>query len=210
MRLLDLFCGAGGCAMGYHRAGFEVIGVDIVKQKNYPFPFVQADALNPPFDLSKFDAIHASPPCQDHMRKHVVDRPGTGWILPETRKMLAGQSVPWVIENVPGAKMRVDFKLCGCLFKLPNLRRERWFETSWAELQLMPQCLHLDYAMSVTGTNPGSRGEKEKFGRWPNRLDWNRAMGIDWMTVQELTQAIPPAYTEFIGRQLMEHLRSDQ
>jgi DNA (cytosine-5)-methyltransferase 1 len=200
-RLLDLFCGAGGAAMGYWRAGFDVTGVDNRPQPRYPFRFVQADAMT--FPLDGFDAIHASPPCQDHMRSRNQDLHGTAWMLDGTRVRLAAQSALWIIENVPGAPMRADYKLCGCMFGLPNLRRERWFETSWFAFALRQPCLHVEPVMSVTGNSPGKRGEKDLFGRWPTREDWRRAMGVDWMTAGELAQAIPPAYTEYIGGQLM-------
>src|SRR5260221_481967 len=113
-RLLDLFCGAGGAAMGYSRAGFDVTGVDIKPQPRYPFQFVQADAMSYPLD--GFDAIHASPPCQDHMRSPgpAYESHGTGWMLPATRSRLMATGLPWIIENVPGASLRADLKLCGC------------------------------------------------------------------------------------------------
>jgi DNA (cytosine-5)-methyltransferase 1 len=193
--------------MGYHRAGFDVVGVDIAPQPRYPFEFHQADAMTWPLD--GYDAIHASPPCQDHMRKHVPAalRPGNGWMLPATRARLQQAGVPWIIENVPGAEMRVDFKLCGCMFGLPRLRRERWFETSPQMFDLRPPCHHTGLAIGVTGTGPGRKGEKRIYGdRWPTMADWRAAMGIDWMRASEMTQAIPPAYTEYIGRHLLAAL----
>src|SRR5579859_3230688 len=121
--------------MGYHRAGFEVVGVDVEPQKHYPFRFIQHDATDKDWlnDLLTFghgfDAIHASPPCQDHMQTpHRLH--GTGWMLDATRQWFLSLNVPWVIENVPGAAMRADYRLCGCYFGL-ELRRERLFETSW-------------------------------------------------------------------------------
>lgn len=207
--LLDLFCGAGGAATGYHRAGFDVIGVDIRPQPRYPFEFHQADAMTWPLD--GFDAIHGSPPCQDHMRHPGVKftAHGTAWMLAATRERLQATGKLWVIENVPGAPMRADLKLCGCMFGLPHLKRERWFETSWHAFDLRQPCDHRDGTMSVTGTSPGSRIEKRVFGRWPTRADWQQAMGIDWMSTKELAQAIPPAYTEHIGRQLIDALRRE-
>ncbi len=203
-RLLDLFCGAGGAAMGYARAGFDVVGVDIKPQRHYPFEFVEADATEYPID--GFDAIHASPPCQDHMatphRKH-----GTGWMLPHTRDRLEEQSAPWVIENVPSAPMRPDFKLCGCMFGLPGLRRERWFETSWRGFELALSHNHTDPTISVVGHGTPS-WVREKLGRNPTIVEYRAAMGIDWMNRDELSQAIPPAYTELIGHQLMQHVHA--
>ena len=215
-RLLDLFCGAGGAAVGYHRAGFDVTGVDIRPQPRYPFEFWRNDALDVLDNIIKaplshsFDAIHASPPCQDHMRHPGVrfESHGTAWLLPGTREQLKAARLPWVIENVPGAPMRADLKLCGCMFGLPHLKRERWFETSWHAFDLQQPCDHRDGTMPVTGKSPGSRTEKRVFGRWPSRQDWQRAMGIDWMSTLELAQAIPPAYTEHVGRALLEHLAS--
>lgn len=199
-RLLDLFCGAGGAAMGYHRAGFDVTGVDIRPQPRYPFEFHQADAMT--FPLDGWDAIHASPPCQDYIRgRGALPLHGTGWMLPETRRRLAEGGMPWVIENVPGAPMRPDLILCGCMVGLPNLKRERWFETSWQAFDLRPPCDHREPVISVTGTGAGTSHARHGHIGF---ADWRRVMGIDWMTGKELAQAIPPAYTEYIGRELAE------
>jgi DNA (cytosine-5)-methyltransferase 1 len=193
-RLLDLFCGAGGAAMGYHRAGFDVVGVDIAPQPNYPFEFHLADAMTWP--LAGFDAIHASPPCQDHMRSPLPQQRehGTGWMLDGTRQRLTRAGVPWIIENVPGAAMRADLKLCGCMFGLPNLKRERWFETSWHAFELRPPCQHRGPTLTVTGSGGNRWG-----AIWAPVAEQRRAMGIDWMTSRELSQAIPPAYTQYVG-----------
>ncbi len=198
-RLLDLFCGAGGCSVGYARAGFEVVGVDIEPQKNYPYEFVQADANDYP--LEGFDAIHASPPCQDHMRVGQHPTHGTGWMLAHTRDRLLDQPAPWVIENVPGAPMRADIKLCGCQVGL-ELRRERWFETSWHAFHLSTPHHHPHPVPSVVGHGTPSWVRKQ-LGYNPTIADYRAAMGIDWMNRGELSQAIPPAYTELIGHQLM-------
>ena len=207
-RILDLFSGAGGAAMGYHRAGFDVVGVDIKPQPNYPFQFVLIDALAALRDkywLQDFEAIHASPPCQDHMmtphRKH-----GTGWLLPATRDLLEASGLPWVIENVPGAPMRADFKLCGCQFDL-ELRRERWFETSWHGFQMSYSHNHEKPVPSVVGHGTPS-WVRHKLGYNPTIAHYRAAMGIGWMNRGELSQAIPPDYTEFIGEQLMAHLKA--
>lgn len=191
--------------MGYHRAGFEVVGVDINPQPRYPFEFHQADALTHPLD--GFDALHGSPPCQDHMRSRNSPLHGTAWLLDATRERFEASGLPWVIENVPGAPMRVDYKLCGCMFGLPNLRRERWFETSWKGFDLRPPCVHLEPIMTISGSSRGSRGEKEKFGHWPTEEEWQRAMGIDWMSTKGMSQAIPPAYTEYLGALLLDQLK---
>ena len=200
--LLDLFCGAGGAAMGYHRAGFDVVGVDIKPQPRFPFKFHQGDALTWPLD--GFDAIHASPPCQDHTRQYVPREHGTGWMLVATRERLQASGLPWVIENVPGAPMRVDLRLCGCMFGLRPLARQRWFETSWRAFELRAPCHHPEPTLSITGTGTPT-GSWRKYG-CVSLARKRQVMGIDWMSVEELSQAIPPAYTEHIGRFLLEAL----
>ena len=208
-RLLDLFCGAGGAAMGYHLAGFEVVGVDIVNQPNYPFEFVQADALTYP--LGGFDAIHASPPCQDHSilhRNYGAPEHGTAGLLAVTLERFRAQGRPWVVENVVGAPLPSALMLCGASFGLGasgmDLNRHRMFETSFA--MLAPPCQHrrgLTIGVYGNGTNSWHR---RKLGRNLGIAEMREAMGIDWMTRAELSQAIPPAYTRFIGEQLLAHL----
>lgn len=225
--LLDLFCGAGGAAMGYHRAGFDVVGVDIHPQPRYPYEFHQEDAIRVLDHLvrhwggkvaahafnHRFDAIHASPPCQDHSNMPIPVKHGTGWMLGATRERLQPLSPPWVIENVPGAPMRADFDLCGCMFGLGagdrGLRRPRWFETSWHALDLRQPHHHVGRAISVAGH--GAQGSWEYVdGAAPTQADRRAAMGIDWMNRNELGQAIPPAFTEHVGRALMELLQQPQ
>jgi DNA (cytosine-5)-methyltransferase 1 len=201
-RLLDLFCGAGGAAVGYHRAGFDIVGIDIAPQPNYPFEFIQADALKVLPIIGCFDVIHASPPCKAHTK--------TGWayhfdyhanhddLLTPTRVLLQLCRTPWVIENVPGAPMRVDVALCGSEFGL-GVRRHRWFELSWPHFTLMPPCDHSKRVVSPHGNPNRFKGTRQQ---------WAEAMGIDWMTAPELAQAIPPAYTEWIGTQLLAHLEA--
>lgn len=199
-KVLDLFCGAGGAAMGLHRAwpDADILGVDIIPQPRYPFRFVQADAMT--FSLEGYDFIWASPPCQDHVRSPgAAPKHGTGWMLIKTRQRLTLGPSPWAIENVPGAPMRVDYKLCGCMFGLKKLRRQRWFEVSWSGFSLQPSCNHPEAAISVTGTGTPT-GTWRKYGSL--KLEhFNAAMGINWMKRAELSQAIPPAYSEFIARQ---------
>jgi DNA (cytosine-5)-methyltransferase 1 len=203
VRLLDLFCGAGGAAMGYHRAGFEVVGVDIKPQPRYPFEFHQADAMTYP--LEGFDAIHASPPCQGYsVTKNFTGRTDYPDLLAAIRDRLATSGMAWVIENVPGAPMRPDYKLCGCMFGLKRLRRVRWFETSWNGLRLVAPHRHQPDVITVAGHDVPSH--QRKFGRSVTLDERKAAMGIDWMGRDELGQAIPPAYTEYIGRELLQTL----
>lgn len=207
-RLLDLFCGAGGAAMGYNRAGFEVVGVDIKPQKRYPFEFVQGDALEYVAAHGReFDAIHASPPCQAFTayRRAGNVRPALN-LIPQTRAVLIASGKPYVIENVPGAPLINPVILCGSMFGL-DVRRHRLFETTVT--MLVPPCAHPTgpgkYPCSSDRENLRQTAE---IGSWDiSKEDQAAAIGIDWMTVPEMSQAIPPAYTEFIGRRLMEEVR---
>ena len=231
-RLLDLFCGAGGAAMGYHRAGFEVVGVDIKPQPRYPFEFHQADALT--FPLDGFDAIHASPPCQAHStiaKQRRALRPGTydhPDLVPATRARLIASGLPYVIENVPTAPLVNPVQLCGSSFGL-DVRRHRLFESN-VPIMVLP-CAHhwqtprfrsLDRRLNrpkllsvvpVYGTGRhctpatvvGVHGDLNYPGERELR---EQAMGIDWMSVAELSQAIPPAYTEHIGTYLLADLNA--
>jgi len=203
-RALDLFCGAGGAAKGLQRAGFHVTGVDIEHFWRYCGDvFVKADAMT--VTLDGYDFVWASPPCQDHVKSPGAMRPhGTGWMLAAIRERLLTLDVPWVIENVPGAPMRADYKLCACRFNLRRLKRVRWFETSWGAQDNPPKCYHPERSISVTGGGTPT-------GTWLvygclRLKDFQDVMGIDWMTRKELSQAIPPAYSEFIGRQVIEML----
>lgn len=202
-RLLDLFCCAGGAAMGYHRAGFEVVGVDIKPQPHYPFEFHQADALTYP--LEGFDAYHASPPCQ--LFSSMTTKWNSGIYSDCLNPILTRfNSVSlWVVENVVGAPMPSHVQLCGSVFSLGShgyqLRRHRWFQSNI--LIPTPPCNHKNRAISVVGG--------VKINRLTKRVpfEWGKeAMGIDWMNQDELSEAIPPAYTEFIGKYLMQGLKS--
>lgn len=203
-RLLDLFCGAGGAAMGYYRAGFDVVGVDINPQPHYPFEFHQADALE--FPLAGFDVFHASPPCQ---RYSWCTPKGVKEFHPDliapTRERIAAAGKPYVIENVKGARrqLRQPVMLCGTMFGLP-LQRHRYFELgNVPELFfLIPDCAHESEPVIITGTH-----RRAGVHRFEYRVaECRRAAGIDWMTRRELDQAIPPAFTEFLGAQLMRTL----
>ena len=206
MRLLDLFCGGGGAGMGYHRAGFDVVGVDIAPQRHYPFEFHQADALEYLAEHGhEFDVIHASPPCQGYSRmRHLSWLKGREYplLIPVVRLMLQATGKPWVIENVSDAPL-AGAELCGAALGLP-IRRHRRFESSI--LLLFPSCpghpvIHYGRAnMHKHGDGAGVMGIH------PGRQAGD-AMGIDWMNGREFRQAIPPAYTEWIGKQLLEMLR---
>ncbi len=205
MKLLDLFCGAGGAAMGYSRAGFdEIVGVDIKAQPRYPFTFVQGDALEYlAAHGTEFDAIHASPPCQRYSRASVC-RPGLSKDYPDlvgpTRKALEATGRPFVIENVPGAPLRRPIALCGTMFGL-RLYRHRLFESN-VILSKLPHGRHL-----LKGSRAGHWKDGEVISVAGNCAPIalaREAMGIDWMRREELAESIPPAFTEFIGRQLLE------
>jgi DNA (cytosine-5)-methyltransferase 1 len=217
VRLLDLFCGAGGAAMGYHRAGFEVVGVDIVRQYDYPFDFVLGDADT--FALDGFDAIHASPPCKlftgargDRHALRLFD-PHVDHLTPMLNR-LAEIDVPWIVENVPGAPMPDgSVMLCGSSFGL-DVRRHRLFASN--RPLTAPPC---DHDSQAPGRYPSLDNENRKAGILAavvgvhgaqqyngHHADACAAMGIDWMPWEQLTQAIPPVYTEHLGRQLVEVL----
>jgi DNA (cytosine-5)-methyltransferase 1 len=208
-RLLDLFCGAGGAAMGYHRAGFDVTGVDIEPMPRYPFEFVRADAMTYP--LGGFDAIHASPPCHEHSALNAVNRIDydTGWMLAATRERLRANGAPWVMENVPGARMVNPLKLCGSELGLTALmpgcgtvwlRRHRLFESSVFLFGAGGCSCSGKATVGVYGHGAGGSGVRV---RGPGTAQASReVMGIDWMIRDELDEAIPPAYTQFIGEQL--------
>lgn len=205
-RLLDLMCGAGGASMGYHRAGFEVVGVDIEAQPHYPFEFIQADALT--VDLDGFDVVHASPPCQRwtaYGRRSGVRNELRPNLVGPIRERLVAWGGPYVIENVPGAPLTDPIQLCGSSFGL-DVRRHRLFESNVA--LTVPLCAHhLQTPRFPPATNRTNLRSTVEVGVYRIPLEvQRRAMGIDWMTLTELSQAIPPAYTEHLGTQLLEAL----
>lgn len=201
-RLLDLFCGAGGASMGYHRAGFEVVGVDISPQPHYPFEFHQGDALTYPLD--GFDAYHASPPCQAYSMAAIASRrDGVAYpdLVAATRERLCRSGKPWVIENVPGSPLCNPTMLNGAMFGMRIVRR-RFFETSFPLPLIL--CPRDEQAYDKMG-RPVKEGDMiTPVGHFSNVPYAQRQMGIDWMTRHELSQAIPPAYTEYIGRYLLK------
>lgn len=215
-RLLDLFCGAGGAAVGYARAGFEVVGVDLEPQPNYPFVFHQLDAMVFPLDGLEFDAIHASPPCQaygsfanlNRARGRETKAPR---LIEPIRARLEASGLPYVIENTERAPLINPIKLCGSSFGL-RVRRHRLFESN--VLLFGERCRHRghrswDY-VGVYGSSPGGgysgADNYERTPRAASLQEAREAMGIDWMEWGELVEAIPPAFTEHIGRQLLAHL----
>lgn len=219
-RLLDLFCGAGGAAMGYARAGFEVVGVDIKPQPHYPFEFIQADALayledvilwnRDPHSRMGFDVVHASPPCQAYsITKSLRKRTHPDLVGP-TRDHLVHTELPWVMENVPGAPLRNAIVLCGTMFPELRVYRHRLFETD-PPIYFPPLGCNHSFSM------PASKGQyhtldTQEFitavGHNFSAASGRIALGIDWMTRDEMAQAIPPAYTEWIGRQLLASLEA--
>lgn len=214
-RLLDLYCGAGGAAVGYWRAGWDVVGVDLADQPNYPFRFVQGDALDTLDDLwltEGFDAIHASPPCQlftAYRRRGAGVGDGYPDLVIDTRMTLEATGLPYVIENVPGAPLDNPVQLCGSSFGL-GVRRHRLFETNWP--LMVPPCAHgLQRGDYPQATNRTNRRRTAEVGVWRIPLEQQKAaMGVDWdVTLEELSEAIPPAFTEFIGERLLAHIGSE-
>ena len=213
-RLLDLFCCAGGAAVGYHQAGFDVVGVDIVKQSNYPFEFFLHDALTlDPAFLHSFDAIHASPPCQAYSDLAARNGNGADWpkLIEPVRAMLTATGLPFVIENVDGAPLRNYVVLCGTMFSQLRVLRHRLFETNFPVLvpphERHPKVHTLDKRKSHYGKTCEWRDYVQVTGGGNCSVAAARdAMGIDWMTKRELNEAIPPAYAHFIGQTLIQKI----
>lgn len=222
MKLLDLYCGQGGASLGYHQAGFTVTGVDLHPQPRYPFELHTGDAIE--FLKAhghEFDAIHASPPCQAYSRATLGPRRAGQRTYPDliaaTRDALEATGRPWVIENVEGAPLVGPIRLCGSMFDLRardtdgtwvRLQRHRLFEASFA-LRAPGLCAH-DPSIKVAGVYGGgtdSRTSKLRGGYTPPKATREALMGITHMTLKGLSQAIPPAYTRYVGAQMIEELR---
>jgi DNA (cytosine-5)-methyltransferase 1 len=230
--LLDLFCGAGGCATGYARAGFEIIGVDNDQQPRYPadFRFIEADWL---VGLERFLAeyerpdsqyhnrpliIHASPPCQFYSRATKdtlrINHPD---LIATVRERLLLTGLPFIIENVEDAPMSAaSITLCGTMFGLGAngyaLYRHRKFESRADIILRVPSnCDHFAPAITISGNEggfwKGSRGARRGYPK-PTFRDWETAMEIDWMSRKELPEAIPPAYTYWIGKLIIASLEA--
>jgi DNA (cytosine-5)-methyltransferase 1 len=218
-RVWDLFCGAGGAAMGYHRAGFEVVGVDIKPQPRYPFEFHRMDALD--YLLAngwevlerEYEAIHASPPCQRF--SDLAKRNGNAEAWPDlvapTRRLLEVLRLPWVIENVDGAPLIDPTVLCGVSFPELRVIRHRLFESN------VPLTAPAHRPHPLAYTRDKRKAHYGRLNEWTSPVSVNGggnssvaaardAMGIDWMTKDELNEAIPPAFAEHIGRQLLAHV----
>ena len=189
--------------MGYSRAGFEVVGVDIRPQPNYPFEFIQADALEfitnwrfPEWAECCFDAIHASPPCQHYanVTRWRGDQDNHPDLIAPTRALLEETGLPWVMENVRTRAIRGDVVLCGTAFGLP-IRRHRHFETNWLGVPLVMGCHHRKTDLAF---------EHKQERRYADAMDCN------WMSARNAREAIPPCYTELIGAQLMQHIESER
>lgn len=215
-RLVDFFCGAGGASAGYVAAGFEVVGVDLRPMPNYPFQFIQGDAIqlmSDPAFMAQFDAAVASPPCQ-HDSRMTNCRPGLAGEYPQligiTRDLLTAWGGPWVIENVDGAGLAAQddlfgtngLMLCGSMFGR-LLYRHRFFEASFP-LAPAHHPRHLIPASKAGHWKPGTVISVE--GHCSPIALAREVMDIDWMDRDHLAEAIPPYYTEFIGRQLLAHL----
>lgn len=207
-RLLDLFCGAGGAAAGYVAAGFDVVGVDIAPQPNFPWEFRQADAIDflAAGGWLGFDAIHASPPCQrySNMTKRWARNAWHPDLIAPIRDGLQTIGLPYVIENVAGAPLHDAVRLCGSSFGL-GVRRHRLFEMTSPPM-LVPPCQHSEPAMQVNG-HPGGSSRRDPKARFGTVAEWRVAMGISWMSAPELAESIPPAFTEWIGAQLIEQVQ---
>lgn len=234
-RLLDLYCGAGGAGAGYSRAGFEVVGVDINPQPNYPFQFIQFDVVSlfaywnlgyavHKYTLADFDAIHASPPCQRYsagtpMRRREVYPD----LIGPTRDLLMQAGLPYVIENVMSAPLINPVRLCGSTFNLKAkdvdgetvcLQRHRKMETSFV-LSPLP-CRH-DKTLQVAGAYRAGAGDKGRYDKRGKRRGYVPKAAVlcelfqtPWMTFDEVCEAIPPAYTEYVGAHLMGALSASE
>lgn len=231
VRILDLFCKAGGCSVGYHRAftelgmDVEITGVDIEPQKHYPYHFIRADAMT--FPLVGYDFAHASPPCQAYSKATPLShRSDHMELIAPIRQRLMSSGLPFIIENVEGGRRLLDMPimLCGTMFGLP-IWRHRYFETHPSIFCLLPPCHHRHYTVSAhindkdrlvqvpvlcTG-GADSKVSSRKMIRPRGKVAEIRwAMEIDWMTQSELTEAIPPAYTHWLGLQIATVIRHNR
>ncbi len=213
-RILDLFCCAGGAAAGYDAAGFDVHGVDIAEQPHFPYSMTVADVMTLPRSyLREFDAIHASPPCQAYSDLAHRNGNADSWprLIEPVREMLEATGRPYVIENVEGAPLRNYVVLCGTMFPSLRVIRHRLFEANFP----IPEPAHMPHPLCHTLDK--RKAHYGKTNEWIDYVSVNGggncsiaaardAMGIPWMTKKEINEAIPPAYTEYVGTLLMEYL----
>jgi DNA (cytosine-5)-methyltransferase 1 len=204
-KILDLFCCGGGASMGYHLAGFEVVGVDINPQPRYPFEFVQSDAFEVLRKMhGDFDAIHASPPCQGYSNLTPAShKDNHERLIDRLRPTLEATGKPYIVENVGGAREELinPVMLCGSMFGL-RTQRHRFFETNWPVLPPC-ECDHSEIPLLVTTASKASRELRFRLGMKPKTVEnAPLAYGIDWMGFAELKEAIPPKYTQYLGLQL--------
>lgn len=219
LRLLDLCCKQGAASMGYYLAGFDVVGIDREPQPRYPFPFIQADLrdLDPQWIADNFDAVAGSPPCWDHsVLKH---RTGLDYedFIPETRALFEATGLPYVIENVEGAPLKDPLTLCGTQFDGLRVKRHRLFESN---VPLTPPRPHptgghpLHYTLDKRKAHYGLLDEWTAFvsvnggGNCSKAAASDAMGGLDWMTKDGMNQAVPPAYTHWIGGQVAEHIKA--
>ena len=217
-KLLDLFCGAGGASAGYSRAGFDVVGVDNQPQPHYPFEFILGDWQEPLRYLPGLwerdgipYAVHASPPCQRYstMTAKWGRQEQHPDLISAVREELQALDCVYVIENVETAPLINPLMLCGSMFGLKSqgyyLRRHRLFESN---VFLLPpaSCCHIGQPLPVYG-HAGGKSKRDGL-KFPGTDAWREGMGIDWMTGNELAEAIPPAYTKYIGKHLIRYLDS--
>jgi DNA (cytosine-5)-methyltransferase 1 len=208
IKLLDLYCGVGGASAGYNKAGFDVTGIDLKHGKRYPYKYIKGDVLlylqNLDF-LRSFDIIHASPPCQTHsITQHLRNAQGKFTskldLIPQTRAALIASGMPYVIENVPGSPLINPIQLCGSSFGL-QVRRHRLFESNMKLTGSV--CNHKAQGRPV-GVYGSLNDQIPQGGRTATTINEGRdAMGMPWAIWTELVEAIPPAYSEYIGKQII-------
>lgn len=226
-KLLDLYCKAGGGGYGYYLAGFEVFGVDIDEQPNYPFEFKKCDALKILKDeefIRQFDVIHASPPCQHYSRTQELSKARNGGaygehpdLIAKTRELLINTRKPYIIENVVGAPLHNPISLSGSQFKNLYTQRKRLFESNIPLKEPENKPVQKKTPPAGWGFGPDGfiaicgSGGVHGMNKRQIPLYWGFALGgIDWMTREELAEALPPAYTEFVGKQIIDYLRSKE
>ena len=202
LKLLDLFCGAGGASVGYSRAGFEVVGVDLMPQPHYPLDFIQADALEyVQAHGDEYDVIAASPPCQAYAKTNRLNYNEHPDLVDPVRELIKHK--PYIIENVVGAPLIDPVLLCGSMFGL-RVYRHRLFESN-IHFRRKPHPIH-QWPIAKMGRPPQPGEFMHVVGNFSGVEYAKQAMGIDWMVRDELAQAIPPAYTEFIGNKILQQL----